>query len=221
MSLSYSYVPNYFSIEDILVTQERVRCKFLVNVPKLGKLNPSAVDDDISAGTSLELPIWLAQPIASGQQPLIVIDLPKSYKETQREIFKADATAIDLHKFGMHFYNLGVYIKHLDPTGDVSKVLLHTFQSRFRQLMDLTDNGIADPTVQNKLDMLERILFKSGHSARMRLNSWLTNSEAKIQPFSLRFVENVLEVFSIYVDSWNSLPRMCRRNRNTSIRSYV
>lgn len=33
-----SYFPNYFSVDDILATQERIPCKFLQNVPKLGNL---------------------------------------------------------------------------------------------------------------------------------------------------------------------------------------
>ncbi|KAK4883892.1 hypothetical protein RN001_000163 [Aquatica leii] len=181
MSLSQSYKPNYFSIEDILVTQERVPCKFLINVPKLGKLNPATEDLDIKPGTILELPMWLAEPISSGRQPLISIDLPRSYKETHREILKADAVAVDLHKFGINFYELGLYVKHLDPTGEVLKVLLHTFQSRFRLLMDLTENVGSDPTVQNRLDMLERMLFKSGHAARMRLDTWLRKSDLPME----------------------------------------
>ena len=34
--LSLSYSPNYFSIEDIVLQDTRVSCKFEVNVPKLG-----------------------------------------------------------------------------------------------------------------------------------------------------------------------------------------
>lgn len=38
MSLNFGYSPNYYSLEDILATQERVPCKFLQNVPRMGKL---------------------------------------------------------------------------------------------------------------------------------------------------------------------------------------
>lgn len=36
MPLPVAYSPNYFSIDDILATQERTPCKFLVDVPKMG-----------------------------------------------------------------------------------------------------------------------------------------------------------------------------------------
>lgn len=38
MSLPHSYFPNYYSIEDILATQERVPCKFIQTVPNLGEV---------------------------------------------------------------------------------------------------------------------------------------------------------------------------------------
>jgi len=37
MTLSYSYVPDYFSLTDILCTEERISCKIEVTLPRLGK----------------------------------------------------------------------------------------------------------------------------------------------------------------------------------------
>uniref|UniRef100_A0A1Y1JX65 DNA replication complex GINS protein PSF3 n=1 Tax=Photinus pyralis TaxID=7054 RepID=A0A1Y1JX65_PHOPY len=181
MSLCYSYTPNYFSIEDILVTQERIPSKFLVNVPKLGKLNPSAEENDIKQGTALDLPFWLADPLSFARHPLISIELPRVYKEAYREILKADATAVDLHKLGLYFYELGLYVKRLDPRREVEAILLHTFRSRFKELMDFADDVVCDPVKQNRLDMLERTLFQKAHFSRMQLKSWLNNSEMRLE----------------------------------------
>lgn len=38
MSSSSDYFPNYFSLEDIFVTQERVPCTVETNLPGMGKL---------------------------------------------------------------------------------------------------------------------------------------------------------------------------------------
>lgn len=32
------YTPNYFAIDDILATQEKIPCKVLIDVPKMGKV---------------------------------------------------------------------------------------------------------------------------------------------------------------------------------------
>lgn len=144
MPLPAAYCPNYFSVEDVLATQERMPCKFLVNVPKLGKrmslldrlcttqtyffvgnLNPSTIDKDLKVGTSLELPIWLVQEMSTGRQPIVAPDLPKVYKQSYRDILQADACAVDLHKLNLYYYELGAHLKHFDKKGDVHEILLH------------------------------------------------------------------------------------------------
>lgn len=47
--------------------------------------------------------------------------------------------------------------------------------------MDLANNANSDPTVQNRLDVLERRLFKNGHNARTKLNTWLLDSGAPLR----------------------------------------
>ncbi|KAJ8937969.1 hypothetical protein NQ318_003729 [Aromia moschata] len=181
MPLPTAYSPNYYSLDDILATQERTPCKFLINVPKMGNLNPSTIEKDLPAGTALELPMWLVLEMSTGRQPIVLPELPKIYKEAYREILEADACAVDLHKFNLYFYELGSYAKRFDRKGDVHQTLLHTFRTRFRQLMDLADNSISDPSVQQRLDTLERRLFKDGYNARTKLNAWLVESGATIE----------------------------------------
>ncbi|XP_050305991.1 DNA replication complex GINS protein PSF3 [Anthonomus grandis grandis] len=181
MPLRLSYQPNYYSIEDILATQERTPCKFLQEVPRMGKLNPSTEEKDLKAGTELELPIWLVSEISTGRQPVVAPELPKIYKEAYREILKADASAVDLHKFNLYFYEFGSKIKHFDKKGDVHDILLHTFITRFRLIMDLAHNTESDPTIQQKLDMLERKLFKEANVAKTKLNTWLLESGVELK----------------------------------------
>ncbi|KAJ8984313.1 hypothetical protein NQ317_012284 [Molorchus minor] len=181
MPLPSAYCPNYYAIDDILATQERTPCKFLVNVPKLGVLNPSTTEKDLAIGTSLELPIWLVLEMSTGRQPIVSPELPKIYRDSYCEILQADACAVDLHKFNLYFYELGSYAKRFDRKGAVHETLLHTFRIRFRQLMDLADNSISDPSVQQRLDVLERRLFSDSYKARAKMNSWLVETGATME----------------------------------------
>lgn len=45
------------------------------------------------------------------------------YREAYREILKADPTAVELQKFGLHFYEFGMYIRKFDNSGDVTSIL--------------------------------------------------------------------------------------------------
>lgn len=47
--------------------------------------------------------------------------------------------------------------------------------------MDLANNSISDPSVQQQLDTLEKSIFKDGYNARMKLNHWLVQSEAALE----------------------------------------
>ncbi|CAG9795626.1 unnamed protein product [Diatraea saccharalis] len=116
---------NYLSITDILVSHEKVPCKFFYDLPKMGFLDPSAVDDDLKAGTNTEIPLWLAESLHSRRPPLLSVDLPKIYKDAYREILNADACTVDLYKLGQHFYELGCYVAKYDIKGDVTNTLIN------------------------------------------------------------------------------------------------
>lgn len=76
-------------------------------------------------GTPLELPMWLVQQLGSGRQPVVSVELPRVYKEAYREILKADPKAVNLHKFGLYFYELGAYAKQFDSHKEVAEILIH------------------------------------------------------------------------------------------------
>lgn len=91
----------------------------------LGKLDPSSQEDDLKAGSELELPLWLIQPISSTRPPIIDTSLPKIYSESYREILKADPTCVDLNRLSSHFYEIGCYISRYDPKRELSETLVN------------------------------------------------------------------------------------------------
>lgn len=151
-----SNISNYLSISDILVSNEKVPCKFLHDLPKMGRssyvffisyitlwtiyfifywfffkgfLDPAATEDDLKSGTNVEIPLWLAESLYSRRPPLVNVDLPKIYKEAYREILNADACTVDLHKLGQYFYELGCYIAKHDIKGEVGNTLVNVSTS--------------------------------------------------------------------------------------------
>lgn len=145
----------------------------------------------------MELPLWLALELAKGHKPIVRVELPKIFKETYREILKADASSVDLHKFSLNFYELGAYVKKFDRGNDVHDILLHVklvkllkfqlfffskcFRNRFRNLLDLTENSLPDPLVLNKLDRLELRLFREGQTAKKKLTTWMNESGVPLE----------------------------------------
>lgn len=91
----------------------------------LGFLDPSAAEDDLKADTNTEIPIWLAESLYTRTPPLVNVELPKTYKESYREILNADACTVDLHKLGQYFYELGCYVAKHDIKGEVASTLVN------------------------------------------------------------------------------------------------
>ena len=109
----------YFSLDDILASQERIPLTIKQDLPQLGFLDSqSHYQNDptiLTNGTKLELPLWMAKSLkAQGRAKL---DLPQTWGMNQRNIITADANVLDLHKYGPFFYQSGCHIVKLVSKG--------------------------------------------------------------------------------------------------------
>lgn len=112
-------------------------CAFAYFITISGFLDPSATEDDLKAGTNVEIPLWLAESLHSRRPPLVNVDLPRIYKEAYREILNADACTIDMHKLGQYFYELGCFIAKHDIKGEVASTLVNVSSTIFIKCTNL------------------------------------------------------------------------------------
>lgn len=56
--MSRSYYPNYYSIEDIFVTQEKIPCETEQDLVNLGFLDSSESSPNLKKDQEIELPLW-------------------------------------------------------------------------------------------------------------------------------------------------------------------
>eukprot|EP00088_Acartia_fossae_P029093 TRINITY_DN29912_c0_g1_i1.p1 TRINITY_DN29912_c0_g1~~TRINITY_DN29912_c0_g1_i1.p1 ORF type:complete len:204 (-),score=29.54 TRINITY_DN29912_c0_g1_i1:175-786(-) len=179
-----SYVPNYYSIQDILATQERVPCISNAGLPGLGFLDPGSDEPDLPSQAKLELPFWMIEGMRQGQK-YFNMQLPKAYKETYREILSADANVVDLHKLGPHYYEYGGYLmKHVINESDlVGAALSNAFKSRFLNLMDAAQNCQDGEELKEmqKMDEIERALFRKAYTNRKGMADWMSRKVYQIR----------------------------------------
>nr|XP_037283279.1 DNA replication complex GINS protein PSF3-like [Rhipicephalus microplus] len=178
---------DYFSLDDILTTNERVPCKIELPIPKLGSLDSSSKEEDLKPGTKLDLPYWLAAPLLSRR--IVSAEVPKVYRETYREILGADAVAVDLYRLQPQYYKFGLLIQRL-PVSDVEYVnnsLIEAFKNRFRHIMDCSQGTLKEDAldVTVRLDMSERELFSLGREALDDLQRWMRRDSHKIATASM------------------------------------
>ena len=167
----------YYDLDDIITMQEKVPVKFELPCYRLGFLDPSTTNEHLDSGTKMEIPCWLALKLCTGRRLIASVELPKIYNGAYREIFKADANVLDLHKMGPYFFRFGTRLLHFQhrDSGDVARAMLEVFVKRFRKVMDASHNASHQDVVKikQKLDEFEIALFESGQSTLHDHNAWL------------------------------------------------
>ena len=168
MELNRSYTPGYFSLQDILATQERVPCYVEKDLKDIGFLDPGSDNVDLVKGTKLELPYWMVevskyssfsrfycycnyQGLRSNiDRNYVTVEVPKTLKEGFREIMSADPVVVDLHKLGPYYYEFARHLMKLTPAeGEaIGKSITQTFTRRFRDIMDQSENSSDTDTIK-------------------------------------------------------------------------
>ena len=166
----------YYDMDEIVSMQEKVPVEFELPCYRLGFLDSSSSEPHIKQGTKMEIPCWLAFELCSRRRQITSVELPKIYNESYREIYKADAIVLDLHKLGPYFYRFGMKLLHFQhvDSGFVARSLLQVFVQRFRKIMDSSQNASHqdDVYIKQKLDELEINLFENGQKSTRDFVNW-------------------------------------------------
>lgn len=175
---------DYFDLDDIIATQGRVPAKLEVQIYNLGFLDPSSEGNDLQSGAKLELPLWLAKELCNRRRKIVSVDIPKAYKDGYREIFKADASVVDLHRLGPYFYEFGTKLLHFDfeENSQMASCMQETFIKRFRKIMDSSQNAANEDAslLTGKLDHIERQVFSAGRKGVREFLQWEAGNTSKL-----------------------------------------
>lgn len=167
---------NFLSLEDIIMSHEKLPCRTEMALPRLGFLDKSGESDSIPEGSKMELSLWLAKGLYDKKRKIVSVDLPKIYKESWRTVFSADANVVDLHRLGPYYYSFGCQLLNFDnpENPEIAQTLLQTFVGRFRRIMDSSQNSYNEDTsgLVARLDELERILFLAGQKGLNEFQRW-------------------------------------------------
>ncbi|NXI44351.1 PSF3 protein, partial [Galbula dea] len=191
---------NFLSLDDILMSQEKLPGRAESALPRLAFAlgQGSKPGDSLPEGSKLEIPLWLAKGLHDSKRRIIFLELPKIYKEAWRTVFSADANVVDLHKMGPYYYGFGSQLLNFDNPENPeiaqtilqafnSASLLQTFISRFRRVMDCSQNAYNEDTsaLVARLDELERALFRAGQKGLNDFQCWEKGHASQITASSL------------------------------------
>ncbi|KAI4868181.1 DNA replication complex GINS protein PSF3 [Hypoxylon rubiginosum] len=180
---------SYYDIDAILTDAEKVPCKFELDVPDLGYLdnNPS---HPLKAGTSIGLPLWLAEPLAltsrsqtstEDSNSFVSLDLPPSLSNQVMSALKADPRAVPLRDQSHNFYGLGTRMLDVFEEREICAILRKTFVTRAtyialhaRKAGSTEDMGVGTgEEFLRGLEEWERKLFRKAHEGTKGTKSWM------------------------------------------------
>uniref|UniRef100_A0A8C0W1T4 DNA replication complex GINS protein PSF3 n=1 Tax=Castor canadensis TaxID=51338 RepID=A0A8C0W1T4_CASCN len=106
---------NFLSLDDILMSQEKLPVRTETPLPRLGAFflergAGAEPERALKAGT----PLVASKGLFDNKRRILSVDLPKIYQEAWRTVFSADANVVDLHKMGPRFYGFGSQLLHFD-----------------------------------------------------------------------------------------------------------
>ncbi|XP_011187283.1 DNA replication complex GINS protein PSF3 [Zeugodacus cucurbitae] len=175
-----SYFPNYYAVEDIFVTQEKVECKVNTKLLKMGFLDPGAETDDLNPGRTVNLPLWYIKELKVNN-PYFTVNVPDIYKNVHKAVCEAETTHIELGKLHPYFYEYGRYLTPYDRNHIVGRIVFETMRQRVRHLLDISKNTTEDGKPEHRLDDIEQKLYESGLKTNALFTNWLQMKSNKIR----------------------------------------
>ena len=75
---------------------------------------------DVEEGQAMQLPVWLAEPLA--ERKLVLVDVPRNYSSAVRNSLSADATSINLRDKSPNFYEIGLRLARMSASEDAHRL---------------------------------------------------------------------------------------------------
>lgn len=174
------YSLNYYSISDILVTQEKIPCIAETNLIGLGAYDSSFDNENVTVGQTLELPLWYAQYSKTPRSRILKFQIPDVYQKKLKDICEADALAVDLGRMNKFFFELGLYVVPYDRTASIATMLYETCRQRCRSLIDLCKDVNKELKSTKKFEFAELELYSIGCRTNELFAKWLTGTQELI-----------------------------------------
>lgn len=171
-----SYSTNYYSIVDILVTQEKIPCTAETTLHGLGTADASFESPDVAPGETLELPLWYAVHSGASRSRILRYQVPDIYKNKLKDICEADALAVDLGRMSRFFFEFGQYVIPYDRTATVATMLYETCRARCRSLIDLCKDTTKELKNTKKFEYVEMELYTIGCQTNEMFTKWLSGN---------------------------------------------
>ncbi|GMF09837.1 unnamed protein product [Phytophthora lilii] len=156
----------YLDIDEILAGDERVKCTFETDALDCGYLDASCREPDLPQGAAVELPLWLAVPLA--RRGDVTVAAPHFLTKRFRRMLKAGPSSVNLREFSAYVLEVGRQLAPYvgdDEQREIDEILRLCFSGeRYRDLLNNAMSALDEDTTEftRKLTQDEKTLFEAG-----------------------------------------------------------
>lgn len=169
----------YYNLDDILAEGEKLPCRFNLTVPGLGYLegNPGK---PVSKGASVELPLWLAQVLATCpvletlDESFVELLEPDFISDKVQNAIHADPKSLDLHSLMANYYKLVEKWAAMFGDTQLVEVVMTMLRERAVEIHNYASNTNKHINADfvHSLDEFEKHLFKAAAESRRQMREW-------------------------------------------------
>ncbi|OWZ21623.1 hypothetical protein PHMEG_0003796 [Phytophthora megakarya] len=157
---------SYLDMDAILAEDERIKCTFATDALDCGFLDPSCREPDLAKHAAVELPLWLARPLAKLGHATVT---PPHYLTKRfRRMLKAGPSSVNLREFSSYVLEVGQQLMPYvteDEQREIDEILRLCFGGeRYRDVLNNAMSSLDEDTTEftRKLTQDEKKLFDAG-----------------------------------------------------------
>ncbi|XP_063930275.1 DNA replication complex GINS protein PSF3-like [Zophobas morio] len=162
---------DYYSLEEIIITEEHISSTLLTDVKGFGFLDPSSAEIYLRAGAKIDLPLWMVDVLTA--RNFIKSDIPKIFSDKYQERLHAGAQVIPLSGWCTHYYRLGILVTKLLKLENLAGLLKEVFRVRFRHII-LSDHSTETDSreMAKSLTSMEQLLVNCKLRSQTNFMAW-------------------------------------------------
>lgn len=169
----------YYDIDDIIADGEKLPASFNLTVPGLGFLegNPGR---PIQKSTKVELPLWLAEVLATSAIPLnpdeTFVELldPEFIGPKVMNAIKADPRTVNLHAIKSNYYLLAKRWARMFQDVELTETLMMMLKERAVEIDNFATNSMKQVNAEFllSLDEFEKTLYRKTYESKREMREW-------------------------------------------------
>ncbi|KAJ2787104.1 DNA replication protein [Coemansia interrupta] len=169
---------NYYDIDDILASQERVPCFLRTDLDGLGSSGGGG-SSKVHRNSRWSLPFWMADRL--NDEDYLDMQVSLVFSKQSNRMYAASPESVDLRNICQNYYQFGLQLSEVAP--EVPHVLHNMYMTRIQKIARVAQQGNNVETLDfvQSLDKMEEDILRVCQHAQGAITAWHQNKAYALQ----------------------------------------